>query len=234
MNIYNYDPVTKEFLSVEEADKSPLEPDVYLFPANSTTIATPSGLEKHKTPCFNIETKQWSIVDDYREVKLYSKETKEAAVRDYLSHEFTFPEILKKYQIRSGTQLKKWIKKYNGCEVLKSSGTGGNNIMTTGRKTTFDERIEIVQYCIAHDHNYAETAEEYQVSYQQARNYTIKYESKGVEALKDNRGKRKSLDSMSELEKLRAEVKILRAEKEHAEMEVAFLKKLEEIERRRG
>ena len=33
------------------------------------------------------------------------KETKEAAVRDYLSHEFTFPEILKKYQIRSGTQL---------------------------------------------------------------------------------------------------------------------------------
>ena len=25
----------------------------------------------------------------------YSKETKEAAVRDYLSHEFTFPEILK-------------------------------------------------------------------------------------------------------------------------------------------
>mgnify|MGYP006870907453 FL=1 len=46
--------------------------------------------------------------------------------------------------------------------------------------------------------------------------------------------KRKSLDSMSELEKLRAEVKILRAEKEHAEMEVAFLKKLEEIERRRG
>ena len=46
--------------------------------------------------------------------------------------------------------------------------------------------------------------------------------------------KRKSLDSMSELEKLRAEVKILRAEKERAEMEVAFLKKLEEIERRRG
>ena len=77
MNIYNYDPVTKEFLSVEEADNSPLEPDVYLLPANSTTIATPSDLEKHKTPCFNIETKQWSIVDDYREVKLYSKETKE-------------------------------------------------------------------------------------------------------------------------------------------------------------
>ena len=36
------------------------------------------------------------------------------------------------------------------------------------------------------------------------------------------------------LEKLRAEVKILRAEKKRAEMEISFLKKLEEIERRRS
>lgn len=106
--------------------------------------------------------------------------------------------------------------------------------MTKGRKTTFDERVEIVQYCIAHDHNYAETAKQYQISYQQVRSYTVKYESGGVETLKDNRGKRKSEDEMSELERLRAENRILKAEKEHAEMEASFLKKLEEIERRRG
>ena len=180
------------------------------------------------------DTFGWSGLKTGSKGSHYSKETKESAVRDYLSQELTFPEILKKYQIRSGTQLRQWIKKYNGHEVLKSSGTGGNLIMTKGRKTTFDERIEIVQYCIAHDHNYAETAEKYQVSYQQARSYTVKYESKGIEALRDNRGKRKSPDTMNELEKLRAEVKILRAEKERAEIEVAFLKKLEEIERRRG
>ena len=52
--------------------------------------------------------------------------------------------------------------------------------------------------------------------------------------LRDKRGKRKDPDDMSELEKLRAEVKILRAEKERAQMEASFLKKLEEIERRRG
>lgn len=96
--------------------------------------------------------------------------------------------------------------------------------MTKGRKITFEERVEIVQYCIAHDHNYAKTAEKYQVSYQQARSSTIKYESGGVEALRDNRGKRKNPDEMDELEKLRAEVKILRAEKECAEMEASFLK----------
>ena len=42
------------------------------------------------------------------------------------------------------------------------------------------------------------------------------------------------LSLLLKLEKLRAEVKILKAEKERAEMEASFLKKLEEIERRRG
>ena len=106
--------------------------------------------------------------------------------------------------------------------------------MTKGRKTTFDERVEIVQYCIAHDHNYAKTSELFGISYQQARNYTIKYEKQGVEALRDRRGKRKPEAEMSELEKLRAENRILRAEKEYAQMEADFLKKLAEIERRRG
>ena len=164
----------------------------------------------------------------------YSSELKESAVQDYLFGGMTGPEVMKKYKIRSETQLKRWIKKYNGHDELKTSGTGGAGIMTKGRKTLFEERVEIVQYCISHDHNYAETAEKYHVSYQQARSYTIKYETGGVEALRDKRGKRKMPDEMSELEKLRAENKILRAEKERAEMEASFLKKLNEIERRRG
>ena len=164
----------------------------------------------------------------------YSKEQKEEAVQDYLSHRLTTKEILKKYKIRSATQLRRWIKKYNGHEELKSSGRGGSIIMTKGRKTTFDERVEIVQYCIAHDHNYTETAAEYSVSYQQARSYTVKYEIGGIDALQDRRGRTKPMEEMSELEKLRAENRILRAEKERAEMEASFLKKLDAIERRRG
>ena len=155
----------------------------------------------------------------------YSRETKQAAVQDYLAHKLPVKEILKKYQIRSDTQLRKWIKKYNGHEELKASGTGGTTIMTKGRKTT---------YCIAHDHNYAETAAKFGVSYQQARSYTVKYEAGGVDALQDRRGRSKPVEEMSELEKLRAENRILRAEKERAEMEASFLKKLDEIERRRG
>ncbi len=163
--------------------------------------------------------------------KHYSKEFKEQAVAEYLAGKGSLQEICKKYKIKSNYQLRSWIKKYNGHDGLKTFRTGGTVIMAKGRKTTFDERVEIVQYCIAHEHNYAQTAERYSVSYQQARNYTVKYESGGVEALRDRRGRTKPFGEMSELEKLRAENRILRAEKKRAEMEVSFLKKLKEIER---
>lgn len=156
--------------------------------------------------------------------KRYSKELKLQAVQEYLAGYGSQDDICKKYGIRSKSKLQKWIKQYNGYEVFKSYGTGGSQIMTKGRKTKFEERVEIVQYCIAHDRNYVETAKQYQVSYQQARSYTVKYDAGGVEVLRDNRGKRKNHDEMSELEKLRAEVKILRAEKQCAEMEASFKK----------
>lgn len=166
--------------------------------------------------------------------KRYSKELKECAVHDYLAGSGSQEEICRRYGIRSKGKLQKWIQVYNGHKELKASGTGGMSIMTKGRKTTFDERVEIAGYCIAHDHNYAETAEKYKVSYQQARSYTVKYEKHGVESLQDKRGRRKPENEMSELERLRAENRLLRAEKERAEMENSFLKKLNEIERRRG
>lgn len=166
--------------------------------------------------------------------KKYSKELKLRAVQDYLAGYGSQDDICKKYKIRSRSKLLNWIKRYNGHGEFNSSGTGGSIIMTKGRKTTFDERIEIVKYCIENDYNYAKTSEKYQVSYQQVRNYTVKYEAGGIEALVDKRGKRKSENEMTELEKLRAENKILRAEKQRAEMEASFLKKLAEIERRRG
>ena len=123
--------------------------------------------------------------------------------------------------------------KYNGHENQKTSFTGGNSSLAKGRKTSYEERVEIVTYCIEHGMDYAQAAEKYQVSYQQIYQWTRKYQSNGVEGLIDKRGKRKSETEMSELEKLRAENKLLQAEKRRAQLEVAFLKKLDEIERRR-
>ena len=163
----------------------------------------------------------------------YSAELKEAAVIDYLSGIGSLRDLCKKYRIRSKSQLRNWISKYNGHEKLKSSGTGGVPIMTKGRKTSYEERIDIVKYCIERQGNYAETAQKYQVSYQQVYGLVTKYETNGVEALQDKRGKRKTSDEMSEIEKLRAENKLLEAKNKKQQMEIDFLKKLEELERRR-
>ena len=169
-----------------------------------------------------------------KKYKRYSSELKTQAVLDYLSGKGSQGDICKKYAIKSRSKLQLWIKQSNDGKILKRKETGDFTIMAKGRKTTFDERIEIVQYCIKNNHNYAKTAETYGVSYQQARNYTVKYEDSGVEGLKDRRGRRKLEEEMSEIERLRAENRILKAEKEYAEMEASFLKKLREIERRRG
>ncbi|WP_446899630.1 transposase [Clostridium sp. LBM24168] len=164
----------------------------------------------------------------------YSAEVKQQAVDDYFSHRLTVPQILTKYKIRSTTQLRQWILKYNSHEKLKSSGKGGTTIMTKGRKTTYDERIEIVQYCIEHENNYAETAKKYQVSYQQIYTWMKKYKDKGVDGLLDQRGRTKPESEMAELEMLRSENRLLKAQNKRQEMEMAFLKKLDEIERRRS
>jgi len=100
----------------------------------------------------------------------YSKELKYSAVNDYLSGQYSQLDICKKYKIRSTCQLNNWILKHNSHEEIKSYQTGGNRSMTKGRSTSFDERIEIVKYCIENNNDYNKSAEQYKVSYQQVRN----------------------------------------------------------------
>ena len=165
----------------------------------------------------------------------YSAEHKRAAVEAYLRGEGSYMEICKRYTIRSNKQLRDWIKAYNGHKELRATGSRERGIyMTKGRTTTIDERIEIVSHCISNGKDYAATIEKHGVSYQQIYSWINKYEEKGIDGLMDKRGKRKPLDEMNEVERLRAELKILQAENKRKEMEIAVLKKVQEIERRRG
>ena len=122
--------------------------------------------------------------------------------------------------------------KFSTCSATKSFATAENAEKAFQKLyEEYDLRFIVVKL---DEHNYEETAKNYQISYQQARNYIVKYEKVGIDGLQDRRGKCKPESEMNELEKLRAENKILRAEKERAEMETSFLKKLEKIERKRG
>ena len=162
--------------------------------------------------------------------KRYSKELKIQAVRDYLSGEGSQIEICKKHKIKNRTQLRDWIIWYNGHKEFKErSSAKGEIYMTKGRKTTFEERVEIVAYCIEHGKDYGLTIETYKVSYQQIYSWVKKYEEKGVEGLTDRRGKAKPENELTDADRLRQENKILQAKIKDQEMEIALLKKLREL-----
>ena len=107
--------------------------------------------------------------------------------------------------------------------------------MTKGRETTQAERTAIAKACIANGKNYGEVAIQYNVSYQQARSWTLKYIEGGETALEDRRGQRKKdQQPRTELEQAQIEIEQLKHKLKMLEMENHLLKKLEEIERRRG
>lgn len=164
--------------------------------------------------------------------RTYSPEKKEAAVKAYLSGEGSIRDICGKYNIRSTSMLRNWIKVYNGHKDFKKQ-TGGSR-MTKGRETTQTERIAVAKDCIASGKNYGEIATKYNVSYQQARSWTLKYIEGGDTALEDRRGQRKKdQEPRTELEQAQIEIEQLRHKLKMLEMENNLLKKLDEIERRR-
>ncbi|WP_339212192.1 helix-turn-helix domain-containing protein [Aeribacillus sp. FSL K6-3256] len=165
--------------------------------------------------------------------KGYTKELKEAAVKDYLSGEFSQYEIVRTYGISSRSVLQRWMKKYNSHRDLKDTSKGKTSSMTKGRKTTWNERIQIVLDCLGNGKDYKKTAETYEVSYQQVYQWVKKYENGKEEALKDKRGRKKEEAELSPEEKMKLEMKKLERENERLRAENLFLKKLEEIERRR-
>ena len=150
--------------------------------------------------------------DKFQKVE-YSKEIKDAAVKAYLNGDGSQNEICRIYGLNSRSPLEQWIKEYNSNKELKPSKSIGGTIMTKNKKTSFEERVEIAQYCIKFGHSYSEAAEKYNVSYTQARSYALKYKESGKDALKDKRGKRKSEDQLTEVEHLRREIKRLENEK---------------------
>lgn len=158
---------------------------------------------------------------------------KETEVRDYLSGECSQNEIIRKYGISSISVLQRWIKMYNGHRELIDTGKRSSYSMTKGRKTTWKERIEIVQDCLESGKDYQKTAEVHQVSYQQVYQWVRKYEAGGWDALQDRRGRTKPIEELTPEEKLKLEMRRIQKENERLRAENAILKKLEEIERRR-
>ena len=165
----------------------------------------------------------------------YSAEFKKKVVEEYLATFTSFKELTYKYKILAPSSVGKWVKMYNNHEELKESRPKGDYLMikeSPTRKTTLEERIAIVEYCIAHSNDYAATAKEYNCSYGQVYSWARKYTQNGISGLYDKRGRKKLIEELSENEKLRVENRMLKAQSKQQRMEIDLLKKLEDIERR--
>lgn len=105
--------------------------------------------------------------------------------------------------------------------------------MTKGRVTTWQERIDIVLYCLSNGEDYTKAASHFHVSYQQVYSWVKKYEAGGEEALRDGRGRTKAPEELTEADRHKLAMQKLEYENARLRAENAFLKKLEELERRR-
>ena len=161
----------------------------------------------------------------------YSTEFKMELVKKYISGEASSVDLAHQYDISSGL-LRNWIRRYNANIELKDYNPKQEVYMAKARrKTTIDERKEIVNYCIEHNRNYKETAALYNVSYSQVYSWMKKYDSDGEEGLIDKRGHHKLDDEVDELERLRRENVRLKRQLEEKDMAVELLKKVKEFGR---
>ena len=63
--------------------------------------------------------------------------------------------------------------------------------MRKTRSTTQEERVQIAKECLEAGKNYGAIALKHNVSYQQVRTWTLRFEEIGEAGLEDRRGKRK-------------------------------------------
>ncbi|CDB35681.1 transposase IS3/IS911 family protein [Phascolarctobacterium sp. CAG:266] len=98
------------------------------------------------------------------------------------------------------------------------------------KNLTLEDRVEVVKHYLEISRDYSETAIKFEVSYQQVYQWVQKYNKFGVDGLIDRRGKRKAEDELTEVEKLKLNIKLLEAKNRRIELENAFLKKLNELE----
>lgn len=94
--------------------------------------------------------------------------------------------------------------------------------MTKGHATTWQERMDIVLYCLSNEQVYTKASRHFHVSYQQLYCWVKKYEAGGEETMRDGRGRTKAPEKLTEadhhrlaMQKLEHENARLRASGEH-------------------
>lgn len=161
----------------------------------------------------------------------YSKTFKKSVVQEYFTQNSSINYLAIKYNIPSTYTVKTWIKRYTLGKENVSYSPFPEVYLMKARKTTFEERIEIVESCIESEKDFKKTALKFNVNYGQVYSWVKKYEKFGSAGLVDGRGKGKSTQAMTDEEQIIAKTKALEERIKYLEMENKILKKLKEKER---
>ena len=161
----------------------------------------------------------------------YTKELKKAVIQEYFEEGTPIKQLARKYNIPSADTVRNWIITYTKGENIRSYSPKLEVYTMKGRKTTQEEKIQIVKDYLANNLSYKEAAEKHQVSYNNVYSWVQKYKEHGPDGLVDGRGRGKPDIIQTEEERIRAENAALKARNEYLETENAALKKLEEVER---
>ncbi len=168
--------------------------------------------------------------------KSYTKIFKESIVNEYLSGIASAEDLGAKYNITIRT-IRKWINMYyNGIEI-KDYDPKGDIYTMKSRKTTFEERIEIVKWVIDNDMNYKVAADNNAIKYALIYQWVQKYLKGGAEGLKHKtRGPKKQSvigeSSLSEVERLKSELEREKALRERAEFRLELFKKKKNLHKK--
>ena len=163
--------------------------------------------------------------------KSYSIEFKEEVVKDYLSGAKSSVDVAVKYNI-SCSMVREWVSKYNKGEELKDYDPRSEVYAMKSRKTTFEERLEIVKYVIENNNDYKGAADKYSIKYSSIYQWVKKYNELGESCLKfSNKGRPKKVNQteLTELEKKDLEIERLKLELERHKRAEEILKKNMEI-----
>ena len=165
--------------------------------------------------------------------KSYSKELKSKVIHEYLSGQNSLEGLANKYNISSREIVRKWVLKYNsGIEITDYDPKGDVYIMKS-RKTSLEERLEIVNYVLDNNYDYKGAADKYGVPYANVYNWIKKYLKHGEAGLSDSRGRPSSNTPKKELtveEKHLLEIESLKAKIKRLELHNELLKKKMEYE----
>ena len=165
----------------------------------------------------------------------YSKELKQQVINDYLNGVDSLEGLSIKYDISTHEIVRQWIIKYNKGIEIKDYDPKGDVYTMKSRKTTLEERLEIVNYVLANNNDFKGAADKYSVPYANVYNWVKKYNELGEDGLSDSRGRPSSKEpkhELTDIEKKDIEIEKLRQELKRKDMVIEVLKKNIEIQER--